>query len=95
MSGVINELVAGEVNRIARYCDRVVQVDRLSFDDGHLLSLIDCAEKQCLTSSSHDAGSMAAKVGRTAILLNGNLNHHHDIQGLLHSLYPFLKVRVR
>ena len=55
-------------------------------DSGHLLAQIECREKTVVTELS----DLRALACGTAIVLNGNLNHDHDIQTLLEELTPAL-----
>ena len=77
-------LVAGQVSRITRYYDALVQFKPLASDDGALLRYADCATKvtaarlEEIPEQLTDAGGQ-----RTAFLLNGNLNHDLDIEATL------------
>ncbi len=86
MRKFFNQLIAWEISRITRYSDRVIQVDRLDFDDGLLLDLLDCPHKDSVASC--DLQSLG---NHDTLLLNGNFNHHYDVQGILQSLYPCIQ----
>ena len=86
MSGVwrvyANRLLAAEISTLTRYYDRLVQYARLGHDRGLLFEMVDCPQKALVgvDEPMYDSGGPAR---RCAVLLNGNLNHSHDIQGLL------------
>jgi len=82
----VNRLIAAEVSTLTRYCGRVVQWCPRDEDPGYLLSRIVSPHASVATRLEDlpDAGGSAG--GPTVILLNGNLNHHYDIQGLLEEL---------
>lgn len=74
-------VIAAEVSTLTRYYERTVQVAAVSGDTGYLLTEIDSPCKSRV--SSPDELRAAAAGGRTAVLLNGSLNHELDIQRLL------------
>jgi hypothetical protein len=76
----IRRVIAGEISRLSRYCDRVMQLQPLPHDGGELLELIDCNDKQRLAGTLPDLSDEEAV---TLVLLNGNLNHSLDVCGLL------------
>jgi hypothetical protein len=79
----LTRVIAGQLSRITRYYDAVVQFAPLPHDDGSLLKHVDCATKA--TAHRVDelpAADVAAGV-RTAVLLNANLNSDLDIEGTL------------
>lgn len=81
--------VAAEISRFSRYYDHLIQWMPLPHDFGALREAIDCPQKSWV-----DAGQVAAlepsSDQRRLILLNGNFNHHFDIQNLLSQLKPQL-----
>jgi len=78
----ISKTIAGEISRITRYYDSVVQWQPLDHDDGRLLDLIDCPVKD--TAAAETLPDLRDQRDRRSIvLLNGNLNHDFDIQRLL------------
>lgn len=81
-----NRLLALEISAVTRYYDRMVQYGRVEGDDGLLLDLIECRLKA--SSDTLDAiPDMTGEIAqRSAVLLNGTLNHSTDIQGLLAQL---------
>lgn len=85
----VNEVIAREISAVTRYYDRLIEYGRQSHDDGLLFGLIACPEK-----SSLPAGVRPTCTGerdrRSALLLNGTLNHSEDIQTLFEDLRPGL-----
>jgi len=59
-------------------------------DVGYLLECIDSKSKSVLEDGETFPDLSRDRERRTAVLLNGTLNHHHDIQGLLSELKPKL-----
>jgi hypothetical protein len=84
-----HDVIAAEISPMTRYFDRVIQIARLNGDSGYLLERLDCPERE------HVAGAEELDLSgetnrRTAILLNGTLNHHYDIEGFLREMKPRL-----
>jgi len=73
------ELIAAEISSITRYYDRVVQWNT-GGDSGYLLQRIDCAGKQMAETLEEIPDLRSEHCHRTALLLNGTLNYHLDIQ---------------
>ena len=73
-------LIAAEVSSFTRYYDRVVQTAVVDGDDGALLDAIEAPEKLRADELPSMTGE---RTRRTAVLLNGTLNHHLDIESLL------------
>ena len=86
----LNQLIAYEISAMTRYFDHVIQWLPRKEDSGYLLSQIDANVKFTIHEDEvfPDLTDEADK--RTAILLNGNLNHSHDIQELLLAIKPRL-----
>ena len=77
-------VIAGEVSRITRYYDAVVQLKPLANDDGSVLRRTECATKVTAASIGEIPEQLTDVAGmRTAVLLNGNLNHDLDIEATL------------
>jgi len=83
-------LIAQRASRLTRYYDQVIQWMPRNRDDPLLLSLIDATDKRVVTEADDFPDLSDDWDTRTAVLLNGNFNHHTDIQGLLASLKPKL-----
>jgi len=82
----VTDGIASEISSVTRYYDRVVQVRPLLHDDGLLLDRVECREKARLGPGEDAPDLTGERARRTAILLNGNLNHDLDAQTLLASL---------
>src|SRR5215510_526888 len=86
----LNHLIAREISTITRYFDQVIQWLPIKHDSGHLLSKIEAKVKSTVNEGDRFPDMSNEADTRTAILLNGNLNHSHDIQDLLLELKPRL-----
>lgn len=89
-----HELLAGEISSLTRYCSQLIQWQSLPHDDGEVFQAIDCPDKQLL-EDENKLPDLSASRDRVAYLLNGNVNHSHDIQGLLLALHPRLNRHCR
>jgi hypothetical protein len=88
-SRYLNMFLAHELSALTRYYDRVIQWIPRENDNGQLLHRLEARIKQ--TSGENDFPALTGEdEKRTAILINGTLNHHFDIQQLLASLKPNL-----
>ena len=80
----LTRVIAGQVSRITRYYDALVQFKPLTNDDGLLLQHAECATKLTATRLEEIPEQLTDAGGqRTAILLHGNLNHDLDIEATL------------
>jgi hypothetical protein len=84
----LTRILAAQVSRLTRYYDGVIQFAPQQKDDGLLLRHVDCQVKS--VAESVDGIAPPAETARTAILLNGNLNHDLDIEATLASIKPRL-----
>ena len=84
----LTPILAAQVSRLTRYYDWVVQLAPQPGDDGSLLRQVDCQVKS--VAASVDAIAPPAEAARTAVLLNGNLNHDLDIEATLTAIKPRL-----
>ncbi|NUM87722.1 MAG: glycosyltransferase family 2 protein [Bdellovibrionales bacterium] len=82
----IHATLAGEISRTARYFDQVVQVLPRPEDRGELLRAVDNARKTVANRLEDIPDLLPEMDQRAFLLLNGNLNHHYDIEGLLRSI---------
>lgn len=82
----LNQLIADEVSSLTRYYDRVIQWLPRREDTGLLFKLIQGKNKKVISKEEPFPDLSQEKESRTAILLNGTINHHYDIQGLLMEL---------
>src|SRR3972149_3735484 len=78
-------LLSREISAVSRYYDQLIQFQRLPHDPGDLFEKIEIPLKVQI-SSEDDFPDLSEEGRRSLILLNGNLNHHFDIQGLLTEL---------
>lgn len=85
-----NAVIAQEVSSLTQYYDGLIQHGPLPEDDGLLLSLIQCAEKHVAKGSGDLPSLVEEHDRRSAILLNGTLNHSHDIEAVLAAIRPKL-----
>ena len=79
-------MIAGQVSRITRYYDTLVQYKPLAHDDGTLLRAADSPAKITALKFEEIPEPHPAAIGRTAVLLNGNLNFDVDIEATLSRL---------
>jgi hypothetical protein len=86
----INSFLAEELSSLTKYCDCVIQWLPRDEDGGYLLSQITAGEKQTVGQDESFPDLSEETNRRTAVLINGTLNHHSDIQGLLAGLKPRL-----
>ena len=82
----VTRVIAGQLSRFTRYYDAVVQFAPLPNDDGSLLRHVACSTKSTTNSVDEVEVVDPATGRRTALLLNGNLNHDLDIERTLASL---------
>ncbi|MBF0289215.1 MAG: glycosyltransferase family 2 protein [SAR324 cluster bacterium] len=78
-----NQLIASEISTISRYYNQLIQWKPLAHDTGLVFEAIECASKQKITDQGQFPDLRKEREKRSMILLNGNLNHHLDIQTLL------------
>lgn len=86
----INSLLAEELSSLTRYCDRVIQWLPREEDGGLLLSQISAVEKVTIGKNEGFPDLSEESDRRIAVLINGTLNHHSDIQALFADLKPRL-----
>ena len=75
--------IAHEISSITQYYDAVIQWMPRREDSGLLLHQVEVANKSVLGEADYFPSLSDEEERRTAILVNGTLNHHFDIQGLL------------
>jgi hypothetical protein len=76
-------IIAAEISTFSRYYDQVIQWKLLPHDSGLLFRYVDCSNKKQLSSYDEFPDLSHEYKNRSLVLLNGTLNHHFDIQGLL------------
>jgi hypothetical protein len=86
----LNTLLAQEVSTITRYYDRVIQWIPRQNDSGQLLQEVEAPVKETIEEEDRFPNLTGEAGYRTAILINGALNHHFDVQGVLSALKPKL-----
>lgn len=86
----LNKLIAREISTMTRYFDQIIQWSPRKEDSGFLLSRIEAKAKSTVREGEVFPDLTGESDKRTAILLNGNLNHSLDIQDLLQQLKPHL-----
>jgi hypothetical protein len=84
----VYKIIGAEVSATARCHDAVIQLNPLPHDDGLLFENIDCAHKSVATDL--DRLPPASDDQCLAVVLNGNVNYSHDVQGVLEGLKPKL-----
>jgi hypothetical protein len=82
----VNSLLAGEISAFSRYYDQIIHFNPRANDTGVLLEQIDCPRKVIVPDQDRLPDLRAETDRRTLILLNGNINHEHDIQKLFTDL---------
>jgi hypothetical protein len=79
----LSRLLAKEISTLVRYYDRLIQWLPRENDTGLLLQEIDSEWKESVGAAEVFPDLTHDETQRTAVLINGTFNHHHDIQGLL------------
>jgi hypothetical protein len=86
----VNLLIAREVSLVTRYYDRVLQWLPVKEDAGLLFEQLDARRKGMIHKGEPFPDLRDERSTRTSVLLNGTINYHFDIQGLLSQLKPLL-----
>ena len=79
----LNQLIAREISEMTRYYDEVIQWLPRKEESGYLLSRIEAGDKSTIRPDEAFPKLTDEMQRRTAVLLNGTLNHSFDIQELL------------
>lgn len=82
----ILKTLASEISRTARYFDRVIQLAPRPDDQGELLQALNHPRASSVARVDILSSLTNEQDERTLVLINGNLNHHYDIEGLLRSV---------
>ncbi len=90
LSRYINRLIADEISALTKYYDSLLQWQPRQEDAGLLLALIDAPEKKLILEGESLPDLTAEEDRRTAVLINGTLNHHFDIQAIFLDLREHL-----
>lgn len=89
-SRYINRLIADEISALTKYYDSLLQWLPRQEDVGLLLALIDAPQKKLIRNGEGLPDLTAEEDRRTAVLINGTLNHHFDIQAIFLDLQAHL-----
>ncbi len=84
----VKRVIAAEISAFSRYFNKTVQYQPREEDTGMLLQALDCPDKA--VARSLEALERKLPDDHGLVLLNGNINHDHNIQGTLASLKPAL-----
>jgi hypothetical protein len=85
-----NTFLGQEISALTRYFDRVIQWLPREDDPGLLLEQIETRCKEKVGAEDVFPSLTYEEERHTAILINGTLNHHFDVQGILSALKPHL-----
>lgn len=90
LSRYINRLIARELSTLTKYYDRLLQWLPRQNDSGLLFELTRAGSKKVLRNGDEFPDLRTEEERRTAVLLNGTLNHDLDIQAILQDLKTHL-----
>jgi hypothetical protein len=79
----LNSALAAEISTLAKYYDRLIQLLPRENESGLLLRLVQARSKSVAATMEQFPDLRLESDARTAVLINGTLNHHLDIQGML------------
>jgi len=82
----LNTVLAAKISAMTRYYDQFIQLMPREHDSGLLFTLVEARAKSIAATVDDLPDLTHQGEERTAILINGTLNHHFDIQGLLQDL---------
>ena len=82
----LDSILAREISAFARYYDAVWQLQPLAHDPRELLGKIECPSKNVAEKVDAAPNWDSRPDERHIALLNGNLNHHFDVEALLASV---------
>ena len=91
MRSTVHRLFAAEISAITRHCGSVAQWRPRAEDHGQLLARVEGRDKRVVREIDELGRLARGEAGPLAVLLNGNLNHHDDVQALLGELKPALE----
>lgn len=81
--GHLQRAAAREISQMSRYYDRLIQLASTPEDEGLLLRELDSPDKSHVASIEALPDLSHEQDERSIVLLNGLLNHNHDIEGML------------
>jgi hypothetical protein len=82
----VNRKIAEQISAFTRYYDQLIQWLPRDDDAGLIFNGICAPQKRVIREGEIFPDLSGETESRTAVLLNGNINHHYDIQGLLMEL---------
>jgi hypothetical protein len=82
----VSRVIADEISTLTRYYDQVIQWLPRPEDSGAVLNQIDAPVKRVVSESAAFPDLRDEDARRSAVLIHGTLNHHHDIQSLFTEL---------
>jgi glycosyl transferase family 2 len=85
-SRYLRRLIASEISSFSQYYDQVIHWKPLPDDTGEVFRCVKCRTKRVIRDGEDFPDLCGEKGERTAVLLNGNLNYHFDIQQLFTEL---------
>ncbi len=91
----LSRLIGLEISTFSRYYDQVIQWIPLDNDASSIFEEIECSKKVTILKDNEFPDLRHQTYERSLIFLKGTLNHHHDIQGLFHSLKSKLSRNTR
>lgn len=84
-----NFLIASELKSVTQYCQQVIQFAPTAADQGTLKSYLGPAVQTAGTSQDL-ALALSKQSTSAAVVLNGTLNHHYDVQSLLQEVHAVI-----
>lgn len=86
----VNSTMADQISMMTRYYDRLIQWMPRKEDTGIIFDRLVVPKKQVIREGEKFPDLSGEKDSRSAVLLNGNINYHYDIQSLLMELKGLL-----
>ena len=90
VSGNLQAELAARISGVTRYYDQLIQWLPQPWDTGGLLESSDCPKRRMVETGNEFPDLSLEHDRRSAVLLNGTLNYHTDVQRLLRELHPKL-----
>ena len=84
--GFAYSFIAAELSAITRHMEGTLFVAEEGAASGPLFALLDAPGKRMLDSAREASALLRTSPPHTAVVLPGNLNHEHDIEGVLREL---------
>lgn len=85
-------LISNEISALTRYCQHLIQFDPRKDDSKLIYNNVDIQSKSIALSFEELANTLNNGLSKShrVVLLNGNINYEHDIQGTLSEIYKLL-----